>query len=113
MYEFVIRKYSEFSPFVETNVFGFIKETAIVRLDDDGTGADDDWENLHEYAFIAKIFTPSDFLIDDDTFTSYGNYDMYAGTVELVEVTIRFSHIRRLYCIEGCCTTAQTSQPVN
>ncbi len=117
MYEFVIRKYSEFSPFVETNVFGFIKETAIVRLDGDvASRADDDWENLHEYAFIAKIFTPGDILIDDDTFTSYGKYDMNEGTVELVEVTIQFSHIRRLYCIEGCCeqsTTAQTSQPVH
>ena len=105
MYEFVIRRGSEFSPIVETNVFGFIKEITIVNVNGgDDTDYDDyDWENLHEYAFVAEIFSPSLFQIDRNGMRmGYGDYIMDEGTILPAHALIRFSHIRRLYCISGC-----------
>jgi hypothetical protein len=105
MYEFVIRRGSEFSPIVETNVFGFIKEITIVNVNggDDTDHDDYDWENLHEYAFVAEIFSPSLFQIDRNGMRMvYGDYIMDEGTILPAHALIRFSHIRRLYCISGC-----------
>jgi hypothetical protein len=105
MYEFVIRRGSEFSPIVETNVFGFIKEITIVNANggDDTDHDDYDWENLHEYAFVAEIFSPSLFQIDRNGMRMcYGDYIMDEGTILPAHALIRFSHIRRLYCISGC-----------
>ena len=105
MYEFVIRRESEFSPIVETNVFGFIKEITIVNVNggDDTDHDDYDWENLHEYAFVAEIFSPNLFQIDRNGMRmGYGDYIMDEGTILPACAHIRFSHIRRLYCISGC-----------
>jgi hypothetical protein len=105
MYEFVIRRGSEFSPIVETNVFGFIKEITIVNVNggDDTDHDDYDWENLHESAFVAEIFSPSLFQIDRNGMRMvYGDYIMDEGTILPAHALIRFSHIRRLYCISGC-----------
>lgn len=109
MYEFVIRRGSAFSPVVETNVFGFIKETTIVSVEGSGGGGDgngsaddDDWENLHEYAFVADIFTPQLFQLNRNGMRmNYGDYSMAEGTILPARALIRFSQIRRLYCMIG------------
>jgi hypothetical protein len=110
MYEFVIRRGSAFSPVVETNVFGFIKETTIVSVEGSGGGGgdgngsadDDDWENLHEYAFVADIFTPQLFQLNRNGMRmNYGDYSMAEGTILPARALIRFSQIRRLYCMFG------------
>jgi hypothetical protein len=106
MYEFVIRKHTEISPLYETNLFGSIQEITIVLVED-AQGRDSDvynWENLHEYAFVANVFTATTIYNGGDNHSSslrrYGDYDMNEGTVRPVRVLIRFSQIRRLYRFE-------------
>ena len=111
MYEFVIRRGSELSPRIEASVFGFIKDVTIqqtvVEYDDEHVGNDHDWENTVEYAFVADVFTPTDFFIhgtwDDPRWQwrSYGGYDMIDGTITTQQITISFSQIRRLYSISA------------
>ena len=112
MYEFVIRKQTEISPLYETSLFGTIQDITIVLVED-AQGRDSDvydWENLHEYAFVAHVFTATPIRIYEpiinggDNHSSslrrYGDYDMNDGTVRPTRVLIRFSQIRRLYRIE-------------
>jgi hypothetical protein len=114
MYEFVIRRGSNISPFHEVNIFGFIKDVTIqqtVEYDDDGEEIshdrmDYDWENIVEYTFIAEVFTPTDFYIhggrsDPNQYRSYGGYNMTDGTITTQQVTIPFSQIRRMYRMNG------------
>jgi hypothetical protein len=111
MYEFVIRRGSEFSPRIEASVFGFIKDVTIqqtvVEYDDEHVGNDHDWENTVEYAFVADVFTPTHFFINgswDDPrwqWRSYGGYDMNDGMITTQQITISFSQIRRLYRISA------------
>ncbi len=118
MYEIVIRRGSAISPIYEVSIFGFIKDVTIRQtveyaageeeeeLGNDG-GDDSRWENTVEYAFIAEVFTPTDFnihdvLADDPThYRSYGGYDMTEGTITTQEVAISFSQIRRMYRMNG------------
>ena len=107
MYEIVIANCTDFSPIAEVNVFGIITDVIIVNAMDANSGDPDyDWENSHEYAFVANIFTPIRFCVglnDNDIeseWVSYGDYDIAEGTVRLSEVFIRFSNIRRVYCID-------------
>jgi hypothetical protein len=114
MYEFVIRRGSNISPFHEVNIFGFIKDVTIqqtVEYDDDGEEIshdrmDYDWENIVEYTFVAEVFTPTDFYIhggryDPTPYRSYGGYNMTDGTITTQQVTIPFSQIRRMYRMNG------------
>ena len=110
MYEFVIRRNSEISPLYEVNLFGFIKDIAIHRIGEYNAGDDYDWEELHEYVFIADVFTPTDFYIHDERtisnaqvnyVRSYGGYNMEEGTITTQELAIPFSQVRRLYLISG------------
>ena len=110
MYEFVIRRNSNISPFYEVSVFGFIKDVMIQEMVEysaiNGHDYDDNWENLMDYAFIADVFTPTDFSIRDrfgneNILQSYGNYNMNDGTIVTQEVMISFSQIRRLYRMSG------------
>ena len=122
MYEIVIQRNCFINPDNEINVFGSIKEIRIVSTrrmnrrasddadadedDEDEDDADDeDWENRHEYAFIADVFSPSNYYVrSDDGFlhsTPCGSYDMAEGTFSPVEMIIPFSNIRRLYSIRA------------
>lgn len=118
MYEIVIRRGCDISPDNEMNIFGFIKEIQIVSTrmmdgrasdddedDDGGDGGDFEWENSHEYAFVADVFSPSNYYVrgDDGVLhsTPCGSYDMAEGTFSPVEMIIPFSHIRRLYRIRA------------
>jgi len=125
MYEFVIRRGSDISPNYEVSLFGFIKDVTMQEIEnvdnggdgggsggsggDGGSGGVDPWENMVEYAFVADVFTPTDFYIQGvwgnpnsvHSFRSYGSYDMTDGTITTQEVTITFSQIRRLYRIHG------------
>lgn len=111
MYEFVIRHDSEISPLFEVNIFGFIKDVVIQQIGGGGAagGADDDWEEIHEYVFIADVFTPTDFYVNGDwsnraaanPVRCYGGYNMEEGTLTTQELAIPFSQIRRLYRICG------------
>jgi hypothetical protein len=104
----------------EMNMFGFIKEIRIISTsmnrsassdddsDDDDNynyGRDREWENSHEYAFIADVFSPTNYYVQgDDGFhhmTPCGSYDMTEGTFSTVEIIIPFSNIRRLYSIRA------------
>ena len=118
MYEFVIRHDSEISPLFEVNIFGFIRDVVVRQIGGggggeraDADGADDgNWEELHEYVFVADVFTPTDFYINGDwgntaaaanTVRSYGGYNIEEGTLTTQELVIPFSQIRRLYLIAG------------
>ena len=124
MYEFVIRRGSAMSPIHEVSIFGFIKDVVIqdsVGYDNDddeealgnhGRGGDGDdhddsqWENTVEYAFIAEVFTPTDFYVhggwsDPNQYRSYGGYNMTEGTITTQEVAVPFSQIRRMYRMNG------------
>lgn len=113
MYEFVIRHDSEISPLFEVNIFGFIKDVVIHQIGGSGAAAggaaDDDWEEIHEYVFIADVFTPTDFYVNGDwsnraaanPVRCYGGYNMEEGTLTTQELSIPFSQIRRLYRICG------------
>jgi hypothetical protein len=105
LYEFVIRRGSEISPLFEVNLFGFIKDVGITQFGDMGYNRDDgyefEWEENHEYIFIADVFTPTDFYIGDNAFRSYGGYNMEEGTITTQELAIPFSQIHRLYRICG------------
>ena len=113
MYEFVIRRGSAISPMDEINLFGFIKDTRIVYCggsrsgsgssgSGSGSGDDDSWENHHEYAFIADVFSIADHGIDDEYIGQYGSYNMTEGRISPAELVIPFSQIRRLYRMRGC-----------
>jgi hypothetical protein len=109
MYEFVIRRESDISPINEVNLFGFIKEIRIISRDDGSGGGDYDWENLHEYAFVADVFSSRSFVRRHGPngrtraeFIEYGSYDMTEGTISPTELVIPFSQIRRLYRMRGC-----------
>ncbi len=114
MYEFVIRRTSEISPVCEVNIFGFVKDVLIRRVttaetDADAAGAaafdDDDtnWQDIHEYTFVADVFTPTDFYLTtyENSVRSYGGYNMEEGTITTQEVEIPFSDVRRIYRICG------------
>ena len=110
MYEFVIRRGSDISPTNEVSIFGFIKDVTMQEIDHvDNYGGADHWENTVEYAFVADVFTPTDFYIQDlwgnpnliRSFRSYGSYDMTDGTIHTQELVITFSQVRRLYRING------------
>ncbi len=107
MYEFVLRRNSEISPLYEVNLFGFIKNVIIQRTGDYNPGDVYDWEELHEYVFIADIFTPTDFYIHNEwdnptnAVRSYGGYHMEEGTITTQELAIPFSQVRRLYLISA------------
>jgi hypothetical protein len=112
MYEFVIRRGSDISPTNEVSIFGFIKDVTMQETetsDNYGGGSVDQWENMLEYAFVADVFTPTDFYIHGvwgnpnliRSFRSYGSYDMTDGTITTQEVAITFSQVRRLYRING------------
>lgn len=109
LYEFVIKKHSIISPTFEVSVFGFIKDVLIVPVDHENTAAvtddvsDYDWEQLHEYIFVANVFTPSDFYIENgsNVLRGFGEYNMTEGTITTEELYIPFSQIRRLYRMEG------------
>jgi hypothetical protein len=110
MFEFVIRKESSISPVYEINIFGFMKDVIIITDSGSVSGAagsgssmynddddDDEWENRSEYAFVADVFTPTDFYIGDNMQRSYGSYDITEGIINTHELIIPFSQIRRLY----------------
>jgi len=107
MFEFVIRRESEISPVYEINIFGFMKDVIIIAVDrvDGGMYNDDDWENRCEYAFVAEVFTPTDFYIGGDgggggasnMVQSYGSYDITEGIINTERLVIPFLQIRRLY----------------
>lgn len=108
MFEFVIRRESEISPVYEINIFGFMKDVVIIavdRADGEGMYDDDRWENRCEYAFVAEVFTPSDFYIGDsgggggggNMVQSYGSYDITEGIINTDKLVIPFLQIRRLY----------------
>lgn len=101
MYEFVIRKGSATSPVYEVSMFGFITDVSIKQIDDydPNVHLDNDWENQMEYAFGAQVFTPTDFFMYEGGFRSYGGYIMDEGTITTQQISIPFSHIRRLYRI--------------
>lgn len=120
MYEIVIRRGCDINVDNEMNMFGFIKEIRIISTsmnrsassdddsDDDDSydyGRDREWENSHEYAFIADVFSPTNYYVQgDDGFhhmTPCGSYDMTEGTFSTVEIIIPFSNIRRLYSIRA------------
>jgi len=115
MYEFVIRRTSELSPVYEVNIFGFIKDVIIRRVADTdvdaaaavGASAFDDfdtnWQDIHEYTFVADVFTPTDFYLRTygNSVRSYGSYNMEEGTITTQEVEIPFSDVRRIYRICG------------
>lgn len=107
MYEFVIRRNSPISPLYEVNLFGFIKNVMIQRTGEYNPGDNYVWEELHEYVFIADVFTPTDFYIHDErdnlanAVRSYGGYHMEEGIITTQELTIPFSQIRRLYLISA------------
>lgn len=110
MYEFVIRRHSNISPFNEVSIFGFIRDTSIKQIVEYYNADDNinyyDWENLMEYSFIADVFTPTDFRTRDregneNVWQSYGSYNMNEGTITTDELIISFSQIRRLYRITG------------
>jgi len=60
---------------------------------------DYDWENHSEYVFVADVFTPTDFFVYEGGYQSYGGYDMTEGTITTQQISIPFSHVRRLYRI--------------
>ena len=110
MFEFVIRKESSISPVYEINIFGFMKDVIIITDSGSVSGAagsgssmynddddDDEWENRSEYAFVADVFTPTDFYIGDNMQRSYGSYDITEGIINTHELVIPFLQIRRLY----------------
>jgi hypothetical protein len=114
MYEFVIRRGSDISPTNEVSIFGFIKDVTMQETensDNYGSGGDsvEQWENTVEYAFVAEVFTPTDFYIQGvwgnpnliSSFRSYGSYNMTDGTINTQELVITFSQVRRLYRING------------
>ena len=110
MYEFVTIRGCDISPMDETNLFGFIKEIQLVRVDRAEDDADADWENLHEYTFIADVFSPTRFQVKyssaangwpEAQYKLLGTYDMTEGTISPVQLNIPFSQIRRLYRIQG------------
>ncbi len=102
MYEFVIRGESIISPVYEINIFGFMKDVVIVAVNaTDIEYHDDAWENRCEYAFVADVFTPTDFYIGGNTVRSYGSYDITEGIINTHELVIPFSQIRRLYRIDS------------
>jgi hypothetical protein len=115
MYEFVIRRGSNISPYHEVNIFGFIKDVRIQQTVeyDEHTGEeisrdrmDYDWENIVEYTFDAEVFTPTDFYVhggydDPNQYRSYGGYNMTDGTITTQQVMIPFSQIRRMYRMNG------------
>jgi hypothetical protein len=111
LYEFVIKKHSIISPTIEVGVFGFIKDVLIVPVDHENTAAaavaddvsDYDWEQMHQYIFVANVFTPSDFYIENgsNVLRGFGEYNMTEGTITTEELYIPFSQIRRLYRMEG------------
>ena len=115
MYEFVIRRGSNISPYHEVNIFGFIKDVRIQQTVeyDEHTGEeisrdrmDYDWENIVEYTFVAEVFTPTDFYVhggydDPNQYRSYGGYNMTDGTITTQQVMIPFSQIRRMYRMNG------------
>jgi hypothetical protein len=107
MYEFVIRRNSPISPLYEVNLFGFIKNVMIQRIGEYTPGDDYDWEELHEYVFIADVFTSTDFYIHNEwdnptnAVRSYGGYHMEEGTITTHELAIPFSQVRRLYLISA------------
>ena len=105
MFEFVIRRESAISPVYEINIFGFMKDVVIIAVNADGEGMYDDnrWENNCEYAFVAAVFTPTDFYIGDsggggsNIVQSYGSYDITEGIINTHKLVIPFLQIRRLY----------------
>ncbi len=101
MYEFVIRRGSATSPVFEVSMFGFITDVSIKQIDDydPSVHLDNDWENQMEYAFGAQVFTPTDFFMYEGGYRSYGGYIMDEGTITTQQISIPFSHIRRLYRI--------------
>ena len=110
MYEFVIRRTSEMSPVCEVNIFGFVKDVLIQRVTTantyvDAVSNDDDtnWQDIYEYAFVADVFTPTDFYLTTygPSLRSYGGFNMEEGTITTQEVTIPFSNVRRIYRICG------------
>jgi hypothetical protein len=103
MFEFVIRRGGSISPTNEVNLFGFIKEVRIIYTPQPGFFGVD-WNNLHEYAFLANVFTYScDYSRSlGHTFIEYGSYDMTEGAISPTELIIPFSQIRRLYRMRGC-----------
>ena len=103
MFEFVIRRGGSISPTNEVNLFGFIKEVRIIYTPQPGFFGVD-WNNLHEYAFLANVFTYSCEYSRSlgHTFIEYGSYDMTEGTISPTELIIPFSQIRRLYRMRGC-----------
>lgn len=108
MHEFVIRRGSELSPMNEMNLFGFIKDIQIVCCCAHGAhgahGDDQWWENHHEYAFIADVFSARDFYVkgNDGQYNQLcGSYDMSEGVISSIRLNIPFSQIRRLYRIYG------------
>ena len=111
MYEFVIRRGSAISPLYELNLFGTIKDIRVVVNDDeyDTEAHGYDWEELHEYAFVADVFTASPFCVNwegphgrmEPQYKQYGSYDMTEGIISPTELVIPFTQIRRLYRIRG------------
>ena len=103
MFEFVIRRGGSISPTNEVNLFGFIKEVRIIHTPQPGFFGVD-WNNLHEYAFLASVFTYSCEYSRSlgHTFIEYGSYDMTEGTISPTDLIIPFSQIRRLYRMRGC-----------
>jgi hypothetical protein len=101
IYEFVIRRGCATSPVFEVSMFGFINNVSIKRIDDydPSVHLDHDWENHSEYVFVADVFTPTDFFVYEGGYQSYGGYDMTEGTITTQQISIPFSHVRRLYRI--------------
>ena len=101
MFEFVLRRYGAHTRGVETNLFGYVSNAVLVSTENDvvsmeNADADadeddrDDWENTTEYALVIDVFCPS---------APFGHYDLNAGLIITTQLTLRFSHIRRMYYV--------------
>ena len=101
IYEFIIRRGCATSPVFEVSMFGFIKGVSIQQIEeyDPTVHLDNDWENHMEYVFVAEVFTPTDFFVYEGGYRSYGGYNMDEGTLTTQQISIPFSHVRRLYRI--------------
>jgi hypothetical protein len=99
MFEFVMCRTNVHNSGFETNFFGYISQVIVVDADHPVTSTTSynayvDWENTHEYAFVAHVFSP--------TRAPYDNtYNIDEGTFSATELIFRFADIRRLYAIHS------------
>ena len=99
MFEFVMCRTNVHNRGHETNFFGYISQAVVVDADHPVTSTSSydgfaDWENTHEYAFVAHVFSPNTAPYDN-------TYNIDEGTFVATELIFRFADIRRLYSIQS------------